>query len=88
MDEVTRVLGNPVDEGNDSSKEKCSSKELSVCTEALKKLLELVQGLSDGDLARAVVLAAGHIGPHYWTNAANRKLARGWSLLTDGSIYW
>jgi len=67
-----------------------AEEQIAVCKNALEKLLRSVQELSDtegglglglglesGVTARLVVVAAGHSGSHYWTNAANRKLANG-----------
>jgi hypothetical protein len=61
----------------------CSPEHLSAATEALKKLAWLIEEITPsggevGVFARALVIAAGHCGQHYWTNAVNRQLANGW----------
>lgn len=75
MDEVCRVLETVSETGEGSDEE------LSASTQALKKLLVLMQGSTgEGELrvlARVLVAAAGHCGQHYWTNAVNTQLASG-----------
>lgn len=72
MDEVCRVLETVSETGEGSDEE------LSASTQALKKLLVLMQGSTgEGELARVLVVAAGHCGQHYWTNAVNTQLASG-----------
>ena len=38
---------------------------------------EAKRPLTSEDWAKLVVVGAGHIGSHYWTNADTRKMAKG-----------
>lgn len=87
MDELCETLGNitvksgAVEEESEGS----SAEELSAFTQALKKLLRLIEEIpGEGDgvvFARVVVVVAGHSGQHYWTNPVNRQIATGMSSL-------
>lgn len=83
MDELCETLGNiavkSVAVAEES--ERSSAEELSAFTQALNKLLRLIEEiLDDGGVvvfARMMVVVAGHTGQHYWTNSVNRQLATG-----------
>lgn len=61
--------------------EESTREELGAFKLALQELLRLLEGVLEeedgGVLARVLVVAAGHSGRHYWTDAENRQLANG-----------
>lgn len=75
MEELCGVLGSVEKEAEGGGSEE---RELSIFTQALKKLLEELPSVKERNvLARVFAMAAGHSGQHYWTNTENRQLANG-----------
>ena len=79
MEDACTILGKV--STNVARNEGINQEELCAFKLALKELQSLLEGISGGEdrgvLARVLVVAAGHFGQHYWTNAENRRLANG-----------
>ena len=73
MEEVCEKLGKIGGEG-------CQQDFLLTLKERLSSEEEL------GVFAKAMVVAAGHSGSHYWTNAETRKLAHGWLIASYSCV--